>query len=57
MISNGDPEDGGEHNGLSDVRGVSIPKARLDAMPEAIMTVQEEEQREKKVAGRRGHAQ
>jgi RNA polymerase-binding transcription factor DksA len=57
VISNGDPEDGGEHNGLSDVRGVSIPKARLDAMPEAIMTVQEEEQREKKVAGRRGHAQ
>lgn len=34
--------------GLSDVSGDPIPKARLEATPEAILTVEEEEQREKK---------
>ncbi|MDR5835575.1 TraR/DksA family transcriptional regulator [Caballeronia sp. LZ034LL] len=32
--------------GLSDESGVPIPKARLDAMPEAILTVEEQERRE-----------
>jgi len=32
--------------GLSDESGVPIPKARLDAMPEAILTVEEQEKRE-----------
>jgi DnaK suppressor protein len=34
--------------GLSDFSGNPIPKARLQATPEATLTVQEEEQREKK---------
>lgn len=33
--------------GLSDLSGIAIPKARLMATPEAILTVQEEEQRQK----------
>lgn len=33
--------------GLSDVSGDPIPKARLEAMPEAALTIQEEEAREK----------
>lgn len=33
--------------GLSDVSGDPIPKARLEAMPEAVLTIQEEEAREK----------
>jgi DnaK suppressor protein len=33
--------------GLSDLSGDPIPKARLDAMPEALFTIQEEEAREK----------
>lgn len=37
--------------GLSDLSGEPIPKARLEATPEAVLSVQEEEQREKK--GRR----
>lgn len=32
--------------GLSDESGVPIPKARLDAIPEAILTVEEQEKRE-----------
>jgi hypothetical protein len=32
--------------GLSDVSGDPIPRARLEAMPEAVLTVQEEEARE-----------
>jgi DnaK suppressor protein len=32
--------------GLSDESGVPIPKARLDAMPEALLTVEEQERRE-----------
>jgi DnaK suppressor protein len=32
--------------GLSDESGVPIPKARLDAMPDAILTVEEQEKRE-----------
>ncbi|SAK97568.1 TraR/DksA family transcriptional regulator [Caballeronia hypogeia] len=32
--------------GLSDQSGTPIPKARLDAMPEAIFTVEEQEKRE-----------
>jgi DnaK suppressor protein len=37
--------------GISDLSGEPIPKARLEATPEAVLSVQEEEQREKK--GRR----
>jgi DnaK suppressor protein len=37
--------------GLSDLSGEPIPKARLEATPEAVLSVQEEEEREKK--GRR----
>jgi DnaK suppressor protein len=33
--------------GLSDLSGNPIPKARLEAMPEAVLTVQEEEARER----------
>ena len=33
--------------GLSDMSGKPIPKARLEATPEAVLTVEEEEQREK----------
>jgi DnaK suppressor protein len=33
--------------GLSDVSGDPIPKARLEAMPEAVLTIQEEEARER----------
>jgi len=33
--------------GLSDVSGDPIPRARLEAMPEAVLTIQEEEAREK----------
>jgi len=33
--------------GLSDLSGDPIPKARLEAMPEAVLTIQEEEAREK----------
>ena len=33
--------------GLSDVSGEPIPKARLEMVPEASLTVQEEEEREK----------
>ena len=33
--------------GLSDLSGDPIPKARLEAMPEAALTIQEEEAREK----------
>ena len=33
--------------GLSDLSGDPIPKARLEAMPEALFTIQEEEAREK----------
>jgi DnaK suppressor protein len=33
--------------GLSDVSGEPIPKARLEMVPEAFLTVQEEEEREK----------
>jgi DnaK suppressor protein len=33
--------------GLSDLSGDAIPRARLDAMPEAVLTIQEEEAREK----------
>jgi DnaK suppressor protein len=33
--------------GLSDASGDPIPKARLEAMPEALLTIQEEEAREK----------
>ena len=32
--------------GLSDVSGKPIPKARLEATPEAVLTVQEEEEKE-----------
>jgi DnaK suppressor protein len=32
--------------GLSDESGVPIPKARLDVMPEAVLTVEEQEKRE-----------
>jgi DnaK suppressor protein len=34
--------------GMSDLSGEPIPQARLEATPEAILSVQEEEQREKK---------
>jgi DnaK suppressor protein len=33
--------------GLSDLSGEPIPKARLEIVPEAFLTVQEEEEREK----------
>ena len=33
--------------GLSDMSGKPIPKARLEATPEAVLKVEEEEQREK----------
>lgn len=33
--------------GLSDVSGDPIPKARLEAIPEAVLTIQEEEARER----------
>ena len=33
--------------GMSDASGDPIPKARLEAMPEALLTIQEEEAREK----------
>jgi len=33
--------------GLSDMSGKPIPKASLEATPEAVLTVEEEEQREK----------
>ena len=33
--------------GLSDLSGDPIPKARLEAMPEAVLTLQEEEARER----------
>ena len=33
--------------GLSDLSGDPIPKARLEAIPEAVLTIQEEEAREK----------
>jgi DnaK suppressor protein len=33
--------------GLSDLSGNPIPKARLEAMPEAVLTIQEEEARER----------
>lgn len=33
--------------GLSDLSGDPIPKARLEAMPEAVLTIQEEEARER----------
>jgi DnaK suppressor protein len=33
--------------GLSDVSGDPIPKARLEAIPEAVLTIQEQEVREK----------
>jgi DnaK suppressor protein len=33
--------------GLSDLSGDAIPRARLDAMPEAVLTIQEEDAREK----------
>ena len=33
--------------GLSDLSGDPIPKARLEAMPEALFTIKEEETREK----------
>jgi DnaK suppressor protein len=33
--------------GLSDVSGDPIPKARLEAMPEAVLTIQEEAARER----------
>jgi len=33
--------------GLSDMSGKPTPKARLEATPEAVLTVEEEEQREK----------
>jgi len=33
--------------GLSDLSGDPIPKARLEAMPEAVLTIQEEETRER----------
>jgi DnaK suppressor protein len=33
--------------GLSDASGDPIPKARLEAMPEAVLTIQEEEARER----------
>jgi len=33
--------------GLSDLSGDPIPKARLQAMPEAVLTIEEEEAREK----------
>ncbi len=33
--------------GLSDASGDPIPKARLEAMPEALLTIQEEEARER----------
>jgi DnaK suppressor protein len=33
--------------GLSDLSGDPIPKARLEAMPEAVLTIQEEQAREK----------
>lgn len=32
--------------GMSDVSGDPIPRARLEAMPEAVLTIQEEEARE-----------
>jgi len=34
--------------GLSDVSGKPIPRARLDAVPEAVLTIQEEEEAEKR---------
>ena len=34
--------------GLSDLSGDPIPKARLEAMPEAVLTIQEEEARERR---------
>jgi DnaK suppressor protein len=34
--------------GLSDLGGEPIPKARLEATPEAVLSVQQEEQREKR---------
>src|SRR4029079_12915074 len=34
-------------DGLSDLSGDPIPKARLEAMPEAVLTIQEEETRER----------
>jgi DnaK suppressor protein len=33
--------------GRSDLSGDPIPKARLDAVPEAVLTIQEEEARER----------
>ena len=33
--------------GLSDLSGDPIPRARLEAIPEAVLTIQEEEAREK----------
>ena len=33
---------------LSDLSGDPIPKARLEAMPEAVLTIQEEEARERR---------
>jgi DnaK suppressor protein len=33
--------------GLSDLSGDPIPKGRLEAMPEAVLTIQEEEARER----------
>jgi len=38
--------------GLSDVSGQPIPRERLEAVPEALYTVGEEERREKPVSGR-----
>lgn len=35
--------------GLSDLSGDPIPKARLEAIPEALLTIQEEEAREKRM--------
>lgn len=34
--------------GLSDLSGDPIPKTRLEAMPEAVLTIQEEEARERR---------
>lgn len=34
--------------GFSDLSGMPIPKARLDALPEAVLTVEEERQGEKR---------
>jgi len=35
--------------GLSDLSGDPIPKARLEAIPEAVLTIQEEEAREREL--------